>query len=273
MVQAISTRGAHGHKALQVLGKHLREAHGEVGSVAEHKATTAHTAADTLTVSGKPSAADDVSKEVEQAILQSGTPLSGSLEAQVHATLHASAAPTGSKRMRLMTDAEARAAQSPSEQTVIQETSNVCRNHSGVDKVDLKQGRIVSIGPSVVAASATPASAIPSKSIVPTAACKDHYVKVIARLCESRLRASGIGSLQILQHGSILQLGDSNIRARFVSEEDQRFGDSAETNRVKGASTWSWEVLWGGGDGETQDVLRFAQAIVSAAGVAGLRQL
>jgi hypothetical protein len=266
MVQAISTSGAHGHKALQVLGKHLREVHGEVGlepSPAEHTATTAHTAAGTLIVCDKPSTAhDDVSRVVEQAILKSGTPLSGSSEAPVQATLLASTAPSGFKRMRLMTDAEARAAQSPSEQAV-HETSDVWRNHSGVDTHHSKQGNIVSTRPGDVAA-----SPIPSESSVPSAACKNHYVKVIARLCESRLRASGIGTLQVLQHGSILQLGESNIRARFVSQEDQKIGHSTETNRVRGASTWSWEVLWGGGDGETRDVLHFAEAIVSVAGLA-----
>jgi hypothetical protein len=274
MVQAVVRKGAHGQSALQVLGKHLREANQVVGSdssVAGLSTATADTMSVVPTVHGNSEAVnDEVLTMVEQAILQSGTPLGSSSKAQVYATLHASTAPSGSKRMCLMTDAEATAAQQHSKQDAAQVTRNVS------DRISLSPSAMAASGQGNKASKnlcdAT-AAAVPILDSVLALDFKGHYVKVIARLCEIRLKASGVGSLQVLQHGNILQLGDSSIRARFRPINGQTARQCGNTRHVDDTSRWTWEVLWGGGDGEAQDVLHFVEAIMSAAGSKHLNQL
>lgn len=220
-VQAIAAKGQDGERALAILHDRLQQASaglrlGDGGG--QFSADETHATVTGGAVASSNRGGSAVSAVIDE-LLDQGAPCIDGGGFGVDAALQASAGARGVKRMRLMAPDEAAAAQAATEGDGAPSTAGTGPTGAGGGDVS----------------------------------AREHYVGVVASSCERWLRDSGLGSIRVTQHGSMLQLGDGSVRARFrpvggwhrmAPEATGREVDSAQRRDAVAASErWTWEVL------------------------------
>jgi hypothetical protein len=100
------------------------------------------------------------------------------------------------------------------------------------------------------------------------------YVRYVARAVARWVVESGHGTVEVVEHGSMIQLGET--RARLIcpggldSLRSERGGagggqgcNAAEQESVH---AWAWEVLWGGSSEHVADATLLSEALMATAG-------
>lgn len=248
LLQTITDKGQDGTRALAILHQRLRQASVDQASAGEG----AH---DAQALPGEASAEQDSNSgsATLDELLRQGAPCIDGGDVGADAALQASAGARGSKRMRLLAPSEAAAAQ------------------AAVADSEITNKGLAAADRTLDGSAAT----LDSGSQSGQTSVQEHYVSVVASSCERWLRDSGLGSIRVTQHGSMLQLGDGSVRARFrplggwhqaAPEPTGREVDSAQRRDAVAASErWTWDVLWGGADDEAEEALALTDALMASA--------
>jgi hypothetical protein len=107
------------------------------------------------------------------------------------------------------------------------------------------------------------------------------YVRHVARAVATWAAQSGHGVVQVTEHGSMIQMGETRARLVPMGPAAQRVGaggpagtggPAAGVHVGQSVDAWAWEVLWGGSHEHVADAAVLSEALMATAGGDAVQQ-